>query len=427
MTVFRFFALITLILSLALSGCERATAKPMGPPPPPKVTIAHPIVRDVTQWDEFTGHVAAVEEVEVKAQVSGFVESVTFTDGAAVKKGDTLLTIDSRIFVAQLDSAKAALLQAQAKLQQTKATLQLAQNNYKRAEEAAKNGGIAAEELDTSRATVAQEEANVAAADAAIAAADATVKSAALNIEWCKVTAPISGKISDKRITVGNMLTGGPGTTTVITTIKSVDPIYCYMDADEASVLKYQKLAQQKRRISAADQPIPCYMGLANEVGFPHTGILDFVDNQLDQTTGTRRARGTFPNPDGLLLPGFFARVRVVGEDLKNALLVIDDAIGTDQDRKYLYVLHKDNTVERRTVTTGPLIGELRVVTTNLAADDLVLVNGLSSLIMVRPGGTVDPTETSMPEHRLPIPPPASPTSTSAPASKPAATTEASK
>jgi RND family efflux transporter MFP subunit len=232
--------------------------------------------------------------------------------------------------------------------------------------------------------------------------ADSVVKSSELNVEWCKVIAPISGKISSKEITPGNMLTGGPGqNTTTITTIKSVDPIYCYVDADETRVLKYQRLAKENKRASAEQATLPCYMGLGDETGFPHEGYIDFVDNRINLTTATRRARGVFKNTDGTLIPGFFARFRVAGEELHNALLVMDDSVGNDQDKKYLYVMHPDKTVERRTVEVGPLVGELRVIRSNLSAEDLVLVNGISSLAMVRPGGTVDPTAVPMPEHRL--------------------------
>jgi multidrug efflux system membrane fusion protein len=363
--------------------------------------VARPIVRTVTQWDEYTGRLEAVERVDVKAQVSGFVESVSFTEGALVHKGDLLLTIDSRIFQAQLESAQAAVQEAKARLQLAQATLALGQSDLRRTEEAAKTGGVSFGELDTGRATVAQNEASVAEAQAAIAVAETAVKSASLNLEWTKVVAPITGRISSKGITPGNMLTGGPGQTTTISTITSVDPIYCYVETDEASVLKYQKLAREKKRATAVDGDVPCYMGLANEEGFPHAGVIDFVDNRMNPTTSTRRVRGVFPNPDGTLLPGFFARFRVVGQDFPNALMVIDDSVGTDQDRKYLFVMHPDKTIERRTVAVGPLIGELRVIESNLGPDDLVLVNGISSLMMVRPGGTVDPTTVPMPEHRF--------------------------
>jgi multidrug efflux system membrane fusion protein len=420
MTSLRPLALTALTLCAAcLVACEKPKPAAQAPSPPPKVTVARPIVRDVTQWDEYSGRIEAVETVEVKAQVSGFVDSVRFTEGALVKKGDLLLTIDSHIFQAQLDSANAALLQAQAKLELAQATLQLAQNDLARAEAAGKGGGMSPEEIDTRRFTVSQDQAAVNESQAAIKVAEAAVKSAAQYVDWCKVTAPISGRISDKRITTGNMLNGGAGqNTTVITTIKSVDPVYCYVQVDEASVLKYQRLARENKRVSAADAPIPCYMELDNESNFPHTGTIDFVDNSIDPATGTRRARGVFPNPDGTILPGSHARFRVEGQVYHGALLVIDDAIGLDQDRKFLYVLHPDNSVERRTIATGPLVGELRVVLTGLRSDELVLVNGVMNLAFLPPGGHVDPTTAPMPEQRIAAAPP--PAAAAAPDSAPA-------
>jgi RND family efflux transporter MFP subunit len=257
-------------------------------------------------------------------------------------------------------------------------------------------GSVSTDELETKRGTVKESE-------GAVAEAKAKVDAAQLNVDWCKVTALISGRISDKRVSAGNMITGGGGQAagTVLTTIKSVDPIYCNLDADEASVLKYQKQVQDKRSDPAQEPVLPCYMGLRNEVGFPHVGKIDFLDNRVNEATSTRRARGVFDNSDGRMLPGYFARIRLAGEILPHAILVIDDVVGTDQNRKYLYVLHADNTIEQRTVTVGPLMGELRVIQGGLSPDELVIVNGLSSLMMVRPGGKVNPTITEMPEHRL--------------------------
>lgn len=427
MSVYRFLCAV-IVLILIPAGCERP--KPAqgggGPPSLPKVTAAKPLVRNVVQWDVFPGTLAPVEQVEVRAQVSGFVESVTFTEGSQVKKGDLLATIDSRIFQAQLDVAKAELLQARARLEQTQAALQLAQNDFKRAQDASATGGIAAEELDTRRATVSQAQANVSVANAAIASAEASIKKESLNIDWCRITAPISGKVSDKNITPGNMLSGGPGTgTTRLTTINSVDPIYCYVNVDETTVLKYQKLAREKKRTSAEDARIPCYMQLDNETGFPHVGVVDFVDNKIDSKTATRRARGIFPNPDGALLPGNYAKVRVTGEEIPNAMLVIDDAIGIDQDRRYIYVLRPDHTIERRLVTVGPLEGELRIIREGLKPDELVLINGTAALMMIRPDMKVDPTVTPMLEHRLPeAQKAAAATAAAASASAPAAATQ---
>jgi RND family efflux transporter MFP subunit len=239
--------------------------------------VAKPIVRDVTQWDEYTGRLEAKETVDVKAQVSGFVDSVDFTEGAFVKKGDLLLTIDSRIFKAQLDTAKASVEEAKAKVQLAEAGRQLADDDLKRAESMSKSGVVGEEELDTRRAALAQAQATIAENQASVLAANAAVEAAQLNVDWCRVTAPISGRISNKFINQGNMLTGGAGQTTTITTIRSIDPIYCYVDADEASVLKYQKLAREHARVSAESQPIPCYIELANEEGFPHAGTIDFT------------------------------------------------------------------------------------------------------------------------------------------------------
>jgi multidrug efflux system membrane fusion protein len=194
------------------------------------------------------------------------------------------------------------------------------------------------------------------------------------------------------------------------------------VNADEASVLRYQKLQREKKRESADKLAIPCFMGLANETGFPHTGTIDFVDIAINPTTGTRRARGVFDNADGLLLPGYFARFRVAGQTLPGAMLVIDDAVGTDQDRKYVWLVHPDKTIERRPVTVGPLLEEMRVITGGISSDDLVIVNGLTSLQMVRPGGTVDATTTPMPEHRLAAARAAAAAAASAPATKPAET-----
>lgn len=393
---FRLLCATLILSSLVLGACNKAAgAARQSAPPPAKVTVAHPIVHDYTQWDEYTGHLEAVERVEVKAQVSGFVDSVNFTEGSIVKAGDLLLTIDTRIFKAQLDAAEAQLLQAQAKVAQANATLHLGQDDLKRALDVQKLGGITAEEVETRKATVEQDQADVAAAQAEIAAAQAAIKTAQLNIEWCSVKAPITGKISSRLITPGNLLSGGSGQTTTITTIDSVDPIYCYVDADEASILKYEKLAKDQKTLLGSDHPLECYMGLTSEEGFPHTGKIDFVDNQVNPLTGTLRVRAIFPNPEGALIPGFFARLRIAGEQIHNASMVIDDCIGSDQDRRFVYVLHPDNTIEQRTVTTGGLVGPLRVILTGLKPEDLVLVNGIAS---VRPGAKVDPTTAPMPE-----------------------------
>ncbi len=420
MSVPKSLPLVALLL-FSLTACKQEKSVAVNSPPP-KITVARPIVRDVPHWDEFEGRLEAVQIVDLKAQVSGEVESVTFTEGSLVKKGDVLLTIDSRIFRAQLEGAQAALLQDRARLDQSKAVLPLSKNDLQREQEAANRGAATSSELEAQSSKVAENAAAIAENEATIAAAEAAVKIAQLNVEWCTVTAPINGRISSKDVTPGNMINGGAGQATHLTTISSVSPIYCYVDADEASVLKYQRLAREKKRISAADHPIACFMGLDSDTDFPHSGVMDFVDNRIDPTTGTRRARGIFDNPDGTLLPGFRARIRVIGETYPNATLVIDDAVGSDQDRKYLFILHPDtNTVERRLVEVGPLEGELRIILTEVKPEELVVVNGNVRLTALPPTAKVDPTTVPMPEHRMSSRAAAAPpATTTAPATSPA-------
>jgi RND family efflux transporter MFP subunit len=419
--------LVLLMAGLGLWACERNSPAATGMPPaspPPNVTVAKAIVRDVTLWDEYTGRLDAVETVDVKAQVSGFVDSVAFDEGSIVKKGDLLLTIDPSIYQSQLENAKGMLQQARAKLNVSEATLQLAQNNFKRAEEAARKGSIAPEELDTARYTVAQDQSQIGQDQASIATAEAAVRTAEQWVQWCKVTAPISGRISNKRITVGNLLNGGSGqNTTVITTITSIDPIYCYFDVDETHVLKYQNRPRELAGTAPASATLPFYVGLLNERGFPRAGTINFFDNAINPATSTLRERGILQNPNGEMLPGMFARVRIAGEILPHAQLVLDEAVGTDQNLRYVYVLRDNHTVERRIVTVGPLVGELRVITGNLKPDELVIVNGLSSVAMVRPGSTVSATIIDMPEHHLS--PLADAGAPAAPASAPGAATRA--
>ena len=185
-------------------------------------------------------------------------------------------------------------------------------------------------------------------------------ETAQLNLNWCQVVAPITGRIGQKLVTAGNLIGGGSGQTTLLTTITSIDPVYCYVPVDERSVLKYARLAREKSRISARDEPIPCYLQLENETGFPHVGVVDFVDNKVDVSTGTILSRGVFPNPGGYLTPGYFGRVRVAGSGEYNALLVPDAAVGTDQSVKFLLLVNSENVVERRPVKLGALFGELR-------------------------------------------------------------------
>jgi multidrug efflux system membrane fusion protein len=362
--------LFLLYVVLFMSSCGRREAPSLALP---KVTVSQPIAQKVVEWDEYTGRLEAVESVEVRARVSGYLESVHFEDGAMVKKGDLLFVIDPRPYQAELE-------RAQAEHNRLGAKLELAINDFKRADALLKTKAISEEEFDT-RSKAKRE------AEAAVEAAQAAVTAAKLNLDYTQIAAPIAGRIGRKLITEGNLVNGSVGQATLLTTIVSQDPIYCYVDADEQRVLKYQQLAVEGKRVSARHEKVPCELALANEEGFPHKGVIDFVDNRLDPNTGTLRARGVFPNPDGLMTPGFFARLRVTGRGEYDALLVPDEALGTDQSQKFVYVVNPQNVVEYRVVKTGPLIDGLRVITQGLQAEDWVVVKGIQR---VRPDVKVE-------------------------------------
>jgi len=355
-------------------GCQKSAEQPPAPPPAP-VTVSRPAARDVTEWDEYQGRMEAVDMVEVRARVTGYLESVNFKDGADVKQGDLLFVIDPRPYQSDLDRAGADLQQAETKFE-------LASNDLVRGERLLKARAISAEEADArnnaARTSV-----------AAIQSARAAVEMAKLNMEYTRVTAPISGRIGRKLITEGNLVNGNQGQATLLATIVSLDPIYCYFDADERSIIKYQRLAREGKGDNIRDGKMACELELADETGFPHKGVLDFVDNQVDPATGTMRVRGVFANPDRILQPGFFARVRVPGSAKYPALLIPDQAVGTDQGQKFVYAVDDQNTVEYKVVDLGPMIDGLRIVRQGLLSNDWIIVNGLMS---ARPGAKVNPS-----------------------------------
>jgi RND family efflux transporter MFP subunit len=362
--------LLALIILLQI-GCG-GNEGPMTPPPP-KVTVSQPVVRELIEWDEYTGRLEAVDSVEVRARVSGYLESIHFQDGQIVKKGDLLFVIDPRPYQAELD-------QAEAELKLAKARLKLAQDNVVRAKKLLSARAISEEEADTrvsdervARATVEQSE--------------AAVLAAKLNVEFTRVTAPISGRISRKLVTEGNLINGGTGGT-LLTTIVSLDPIYCYAEADEQSFLKYTRLAQEGKRPSSRQVRNPAYLALADETGFPHKGYIDFVDNQLDPSTGTIRGRAVFANPDLTLTPGLFARVRIPGSGRYKAILLPDEAIGSDQSQRFVMIVNDENTAEYRKIELGPMVNGLRIIREGLNPEDWVVVKGVQR---VRPGVKVDP------------------------------------
>ena len=372
-----FLLVVGLVLSLATTSCRRAA--PAAAAGPAKVTVAKPIPQRLSEWDEFTGRLSAIASVEVRARVSGYLENTHFVEGRQVKAGELLFTIDRRRYAAEFARAQAELNRAQA-------SLELANAEAERAVQLIRTQAISAVEADVKVK-------GRLGAIATLAAAQAQLEQAKLDLDWTKVTAPISGRVGRKLITEGNLVTGGSSGATVLTTIVQLDPIYCYFDVDERSALKYRELARTGKRTSALYEAIPAQMGLANQDGFPHEGKIDFVDNEISATTGAIKARGVFSNPDLLMSPGFFARVRIPGSGEYDAMLVRDAAIGSDQGRPFVYVVGADGKAVARTVVVGPLERGLRIVREGLTPADRVVVNGLMA---VRAGAVVDAEEVEM-------------------------------
>jgi RND family efflux transporter MFP subunit len=359
---------LALALCALLPACKPAATAP----PAPVVSTSRPLVKDIVEWDVLTGRLQATQTVEVRARVSGFLEAISFKDGAIVQKGDPLFVIDPRPYQATLDRTEATVRQAEAHLA-------LTQNELQRADQLLPNKAISQEGYDERKSAVDD-------ASASLDAARAARATAALDLEFTHVQSPIQGRASRHLVTEGNLVTGGDVQGTLLTTIVSLDPINCYVDTDERSYLKYTRLAQSGERPSSRDVPNPVWVGLADEEGFPHEGHMDFVDNQLDPLTGTMVGRAVLPNPDLLLAPGMFVRLRLAGSGHYQAMLLPDEAVGTDQSQKFVWVVDDAGHVQYRTVTVGPLHEGLRIVRTGLTADDRVIVTGVQR---VRPGITV--------------------------------------
>ena len=368
--------LVPLAVLVLAAGCVQTSAQP-APPPPPQVTVASVIERDVTEWDEFTGRLQAVDSVEVRPRVSGLIAAVRFQEGAIVRRGDPLFEIDPRPFQAEVDRLRAELNRARATGQRAASELQTAEKL--RAENA-----IAKEEHDR-RAAFAQE------STAQSAAVEAALRAAELNLEFTKVTSPIDGRVGRAIVTEGNLVSSGPGEATLLTTVVSLDPVFAYFDADEQIFLKYTAATGPQGpavRNGRRGTELPIRMALANDEGFPRVGRMDFLDNQLDAATGTIRGRAVFRNPDGVLTPGLFVRLRLAGTKSYRGLLIQDRAVGTDLSKKFVYVVGPKNDVQYRNVTLGPIVDGLRVVRDGLEAGESVIVNGLQR---VRPGVQVTP------------------------------------
>lgn len=347
------------------------------------MTVSQPLEREVIDWDEYTGHLQSPETANVAARVSGYIEQAPFKEGALVHKGDLLFSIDDRPFKADLDNKKAAVAKDEAQASLTQVQL-------RRSEKLLHTRVIAQQEYDTSKSNDDQ-------ARAQLASDKAAAETSQLNLDWTRVTAPITGRISRMNVTVGNLVNGGSGQITVLTTIVSVDPMYCYVPVPEAAYLKYQVLARARHSTFRSEQ-IPCYIGLENETGFPHEGVIDFIDNTLDTTTGTIQVRGVIPNPAGMLTQGLFARMRIASSEPYRTLLVPDAAVGTEQTERYLLAVGRDNIVEMHPVRLGALFGSLRSIKQGLNPGEWVIVDGLQQ---ARPGAKVVPRKVPIPAESL--------------------------
>jgi membrane fusion protein, multidrug efflux system len=343
-----------------LAGCDTAADSQAGPPPVPEVSTAEVVVREVQHWDEFTGRIEAVESVELRPRVSGQIDSVNFAEGSEVEKGAVLFTIDPR-------SYRAALEQARAELARAENQAELARAELVRAGQLAEARAISTEEHDQRRATLSQAEANVRAARAAVEVAE-------LDLAFTEVRAPISGRAGRALLTAGNL---AQADATVLTTIVSLDPVHVYFEGDEQTYLRYKAMHRNGERNNGGN---PVRVALAGEQGFPHQGVLDFMDNQVDPRTGTIRARAVLANGDRMFTPGLFARVQLQGSGKFRALLVDDRALLTDQDRKYVYVVGEDGTAQRRDVVPGRVVDRLRVVESGLEPGDHVIVHGVQKV-----------------------------------------------
>ncbi|WP_394166720.1 efflux RND transporter periplasmic adaptor subunit [Neptunomonas phycophila] len=365
------------VMVLAACGGTETTA-PSAPPPPPEITVATVIHERITEWDEFTGRLQAPQTVSLVPRVSGYIEKVLFQEGALVKKGDVLFLIDSQPFDTEVKRLKADLINA-------KAAAQLASHDYDRAKKLGKQRAISNEAVDNRRAQQQQTAAQVASVQAALTRAQ-------LDVQYTKVTAPIDGRVSYAMVTEGNFVNAGQSE---LTSVVSTDTMYAYFDLDEQTYLKYDRLANAGKRVDARDTNAdnPVYMGLANDTGYPHIGHIDFVDNRINQQTGTIRIRARFTNQDNSLIPGLFARVKLIGSDTYEGILIDNKAIGTDLNNKFVLVVNAENTLEYRPVTLGETINGLRIVTQGLAPEDVIVVNGLQR---VRPAMQIKPNPVAM-------------------------------
>lgn len=359
-------ALGAMFLSMLLVGCDDGVAQ-NAVPQAPAVSAADVVVKSISQWDSFNGRIEAVESVQLRPRVSGYIDKVNYTDGQEVKKGEVLFTIDDRTY-------RAALEQAQATLTRAKTQAILARSEANRTDKLVNTNVVSREEWEQRRSAAAQAQADIRAAQAAVDAAQ-------LNLDFTKVTAPIDGRASRALITSGNLVTAGDSAS-VLTTLVSLKTVYVYFDVDEATYLHYQNLARSGQGASSNHLALPVEIGLVGEEGYPHQGKVDFLDNQLTPSTGTIRMRALLDNAQRQFTPGLFARVRLPGSAEFKATLVDDKAVLTDQDRKYVYIVDKEGKAQRRDITPGRLAAGLRIVQQGLNPGDKVIVDGLQKVFM---------------------------------------------
>ena len=376
-------ALAALIASAGLLvGCGQGQKQAAAPPA--KVTVATPVKRTIVDQDEYVGRFVAVDSVEIRSRVSGYLDQVHFQDGQMVKQGDLLFTIDKRPFQNTLD-------QARANLELAKSNLTFTQSDLARGQQLLRDRTIS-EQIFEQRAQQARN------AQAAVTANEAMVRQAELDLQWSELRAPVTGRIGDRRVSPGNLVTGGTGgSTTLLATIVSTDPIRFEFTFDEASLLRYERLARDGGTGVTGRNNTPVRLKLLDEQEFSHYGRMDFIDNVIDRSTGTIRGRAQFGNADGLFTPGLFARVQVPASAPYEALMVPDEAIGTEQVRKFIYVIGENGVARQHFVTLGQTVDDLRVIKDGVSAKDRVVVNGL---MRVRAGQKVTPEEASAPQAK---------------------------
>ena len=364
------------VLLVLLAACGQGQQQ-QAAPPPPTVTVAKPVQRGVVDQDEYVGRFVAVDSVEIRARVSGYLEQVRFRDGQMVKAGDLLFTIDKRPFQNTLDQARANLAQA-------KANLAFAEADLARGQQLVRDRTITEQTFD-------QRTQSAKGAAATVQAQEAAVRQAELDLQFTELRAPVSGRIGDRRVSPGNLVTGGTaGSTTLLATIVSTDPIRFEFTFDESSYLRYERFSGGGKEVTGRDGNVVVSLRLIDEPDFKHSGYMDFVDNVIDRGSGTIRGRASFSNPNALFTPGMFARIRVPGSPVYNAILIPDVAVGTEQIRKFVMVVGPDNVVANKYVTLGQLSDGLCVVKDGLSADDRIIVNGM---MRARAGQKVTPEE----------------------------------